>query len=132
MFRKTLELPSKIEPFSVKIWQKLNHSLLKFDKRSCDSSIEVQLYISYLFNLQRCVEDPLVAFCCCLLFGRIVVSLTYSPFPFSILLVLTYLVDLSGPFQIHRTLLWAYTTVPIQWLDIPNYWEFFFLCRRIV
>ena len=32
------------------------------------------------------VEDPLVAFGCCLLFGRVVVSLTYSPFPFSILL----------------------------------------------
>ena len=30
---------------------------------------------------------PLVAIDCCLLFGRVVVSLTHSPFPFSILLV---------------------------------------------
>lgn len=32
-----------------------------------------------------CIEDPLVAFNCCLLFGRDVVCLTYSPFLFSIL-----------------------------------------------
>ena len=34
----------------------------------------------------RCIEDLLVTFCCCLLYGRVVVSLTHSPFPFSILL----------------------------------------------
>ena len=36
--------------------------------------------------LCRCVEELLVAFGCVLFFGRVVVSLTYSPFPFSILL----------------------------------------------
>ena len=35
----------------------------------------------------RCIEDPLMASGCYLLFGRVVVSLTYSPFPFSMLFV---------------------------------------------
>ena len=35
----------------------------------------------------RCIEDLLVTFCFCMFFyGRVVVSLTHSPFPFSILL----------------------------------------------
>ena len=37
-------------------------------------------------GFSRCVEDQLVAFGCCLLFGRVVVleNVTYSPFQFSI------------------------------------------------
>ena len=38
-------------------------------------------------GISRCIEDPLVAFDCCLLFGRVVVSLTHLPFPFSILYI---------------------------------------------
>ena len=38
------------------------------------------------------IEDPLVAFGCCLLYGRVVVALTHSPFPFSILYVNMYLI----------------------------------------
>ena len=38
----------------------------------------------------RCIEDLLVTFCCCLLYGRGFVSLAYSPFPFSILLLLVW------------------------------------------
>ena len=33
-------------------------------------------------EVSRYIEDPLVAFGCCLLYGRIVVALTHSPFPF--------------------------------------------------
>ena len=36
-------------------------------------------------GVPRYIEDPLVAFGCCLLYGRVVVALTHSPFPFSIL-----------------------------------------------
>ena len=38
----------------------------------------------------RCIKDLLVTFCCCLLYGQVVVSLTHSPFPFSILLINKY------------------------------------------
>ena len=37
-------------------------------------------------RISRCIEDLLVTFCCCLLYGRVVVSLAHSPFSFSILL----------------------------------------------
>ena len=37
-------------------------------------------------GVSRYIEDPLVAFGCCLLYGRVVVALTRSQFPFSILL----------------------------------------------
>ena len=36
-------------------------------------------------GISRYIEDPLVAFGCCLLYGRVVVALTHSPCPFSIL-----------------------------------------------
>ena len=36
-------------------------------------------------GVSRCIEDLLVTICCCLFNGRVVVSLTHSPFPFSIL-----------------------------------------------
>ena len=35
-------------------------------------------------GVSRCIEGLLVTFCCCLFYGGIVVSLTHSPFPFSI------------------------------------------------
>ena len=35
-------------------------------------------------GISRCIEDLLVTFCCCLFYCRVVVSLTHSPFPFSI------------------------------------------------
>ena len=37
-------------------------------------------------GISRCIEDLFVTFCCCFLYGQVVVSLTHSPFPFSILL----------------------------------------------
>ena len=36
-------------------------------------------------GVSRYIEDPLLAFGCCLLYGWVVVALTHSPFPFSIL-----------------------------------------------
>ena len=39
------------------------------------------------YVISRYIEDLLVTLCCCFLFGRVVVSLTNSPFPFSILLI---------------------------------------------
>ena len=45
-------------------------------------------------GVSRHIEDPLVAFGCCLLYGRVVVALTHSPFPFSILLTI-YLVSVQ-------------------------------------
>ena len=36
-------------------------------------------------GISRYIEDLLVTFCYCLLYGRVVVSLAHSPFPFSIL-----------------------------------------------
>ena len=41
-------------------------------------------------GISRCTEYLLVTFCCCLLYGRVVVSLSHSPFPFSILHYLSY------------------------------------------
>ena len=38
-------------------------------------------------GVSRGIEDLLVTFCFCLFYGRVVVSLTHSPFPFSILKV---------------------------------------------
>ena len=38
-------------------------------------------------EISRCIEDLLVTFCCCLLYGWVVVSLAHSPFPFSILYI---------------------------------------------
>ena len=36
-------------------------------------------------GVSRYTEDQLVAFDCCLIYGRVVVALTHSQFPFSIL-----------------------------------------------
>ena len=36
-------------------------------------------------GVSRCIEDPLMAFGCCLLYGRVVVPLTHCPFQFWIL-----------------------------------------------
>ena len=33
-------------------------------------------------GISRYIEDLLVTFCCCFFYGRVVVSLTHSPFPF--------------------------------------------------
>lgn len=41
-------------------------------------------------GFSSCIEDPLDALLRCLLFGRVVVCLTYSPFQFSISLVLSW------------------------------------------
>ena len=36
-------------------------------------------------EVSSCIEDPLMAYDCCMLYGLVVVSLTHSPFSFSIL-----------------------------------------------
>ena len=46
-------------------------------------------------RISRCVDDLLVTFCCCLIYGRVVVSLAHSPFPFSTLKIFYTTFDIS-------------------------------------
>ena len=63
-------------------------------------------------GFSRCIEDPLVAFCSCLHFGRIVVSLTSSPFPFSIFIYYSTTIIFS--------LLFLYRQFPSKVMEISK------------
>ena len=56
---------------------------MKIFERRCEPKYLFKS-VSQTSGFSRCVKDPLVILVCFLLYGRVVVSLTYSPFPFSI------------------------------------------------
>ena len=47
--------------------------------------VYIYLLRDQLKDASRCIENLLMTFCCSLFYGRVVVSLTHSPFSFSIL-----------------------------------------------
>ena len=73
------------------------------------SEIIACIYYCYLIKIWILiyVSDTkmlLVTFCCCLLYGRVVVSLAHSPFPFSILVLIIAIPTQSHCFYLKRTL----------------------------
>ena len=83
--------------FSMKLWKILIMqncwSSVKFKGNEWSLSKTINLGASWGtpsgVGFSRCIEDPLVAFRCFLLFGQVVVSLTHSTFPFSILIFIS-------------------------------------------